>query len=92
MKYLKQLFESIEQDDKIDYMNGGYQMLAVFSRETLRRAEELEAPEQLRIIRPQELAPKWLSGLGRLVGKSALCFLIGKQDIIEKIKAPEDKM
>lgn len=92
MKHLEQLFESIKNDWQIDVTDGGLEMLAVFSRETLRRAEELEAPAQLRIIRPHELAPKWLSGIGRLLGKTALCFLVGKREIIEEINAPEDKM
>ncbi len=81
----KALLDSIEKDYGLDMTAPGIEMLAVFSPETLRRAEELQAPGVLRIIRKEE-AP------GELAAIPALCFLIGKQELIEEIKAPEDKI
>ncbi len=89
MKFIAKYFDDLERDYGVSISDHTMTMLLVFDAETRRRAEELEAPNQLKIIEVNIIPRIFRRGLGGRIGKS-LCVLIGKIELIDAIKSDKD--
>lgn len=85
------LIRSIQDDYKIDLSGPDIEMLAIYEQDTLARAERMQAPGIMRIIRLEELQDDALAQFESFLGFEALAFVIGKREQVEAIAGPQDQ-